>query len=52
MTAAHSKRPVPIDTDFPDALISGLSAEPKRIACKYFYDAEGAKLFQRICAVP
>ena len=44
--------PSPADLDFPDALVAGLSAEPKRIACKYFYDAAGAELFQQICALP
>jgi dimethylhistidine N-methyltransferase len=52
MTAAHPKRLAPVEGDFPDALLMGLSAEPKRIACKYFYDAEGARLFQQICKVP
>src|SRR5262245_62106693 len=48
---APRRRP-PADIDFPDALIVGLSAEPKRIACKYFYDAAGGSLFQQICALP
>ena len=57
MTSTHRfgaapKRPIPADIDFPDALLEGLSREPKRIACKYFYDAEGANLFQQICALP
>ena len=57
MTSTHRigaapRRPIPADVDFPDALLEGLSTEPKRIACKYFYDAEGASLFQRICALP
>jgi L-histidine Nalpha-methyltransferase len=46
------KRPIPAEIDFPDALLAGLSAQPKRIACKYFYDAQGAKLFQQICTLP
>jgi dimethylhistidine N-methyltransferase len=46
------KRPIPADIDFPDELLAGLSAEPKRVACKYFYDAAGAELFQQICALP
>jgi dimethylhistidine N-methyltransferase len=33
-------------------LLQGLSAQPKRIASKYFYDAAGANLFQQICALP
>jgi dimethylhistidine N-methyltransferase len=48
-TSNASNCPVPIDIDFPDALLAGLSAAPKRIACKYFYDANGAKLFRQIC---
>lgn len=47
-----AKRQVPADIDFPDALLAGLSTEPKRIACKYFYDAAGANLFQQICDLP
>lgn len=34
-----------------DAL-AGLSAVPKRLPSKYFYDARGSKLFERICALP
>jgi dimethylhistidine N-methyltransferase len=47
-----AKCQAPADIDFSDALLAGLSTEPKRIACKYFYDAEGANLFQQICALP
>ena len=46
------RRQVPTDVDFPDALLVGLTAEPKRIASKYFYDAAGANLFQQICSLP
>jgi dimethylhistidine N-methyltransferase len=46
------RRQVPADIDFPDALLEGLSSEPKRVGCKYFYDEAGADLFQRICALP
>jgi dimethylhistidine N-methyltransferase len=49
---AAPRRQVPADIDFPDALLEGLSSEPKRVACKYFYDAAGAELFQRICELP
>ena len=38
--------------DFADALLMGLRSTPKRIACKYFYDAEGSHLFEKICALP
>jgi L-histidine Nalpha-methyltransferase len=47
-----AKRPIPIDIDFPDSLLAGLSTEPKQISCKYFYDAAGSNLFQQICALP
>jgi dimethylhistidine N-methyltransferase len=31
---------------------AGLSATPKRLPCRYFYDAEGSALFEEICGVP
>jgi dimethylhistidine N-methyltransferase len=39
-------------SEFALALLAGLSATPKRIPCKYFYDAAGSALFERICALP
>ena len=42
----------PADIDFADALLAGLSSEPKGIACKYFYDASGSELFQQITRLP
>ena len=40
---------ISIDTErFRDDVVSGLSRTPKRIAAKYFYDAEGSRLFDRI----
>ncbi len=51
-TAAR-KREVPDEaSDFPDALLEGLRAEPKRIPCKFFYDSEGSRLFEKISALP
>lgn len=38
--------------DFESALISGLRKTPKELPCKYFYDAEGSALFDRICELP
>lgn len=32
--------------------IAGLKAEPRQLPCKYFYDAEGARLFEQICELP
>ena len=40
------------DDSFAAALADGLSRDPKEIACKYFYDAEGSALFDAICALP
>lgn len=33
-------------------VLAGLSATPKAIAAKYFYDANGSALFDRICTLP
>ena len=34
-----------------DAVIAGLSADPKAIHCKFFYDQRGANLFEEICTL-
>lgn len=33
-------------------VIAGLGAAAKWLPCKYFYDARGSELFERICATP
>lgn len=33
-------------------ILAGLQATPKQISPKYFYDAAGSKLFERICHLP
>lgn len=38
--------------DFADALLAGLRTTPKSIPCKYFYDAAGSLLFEKICTLP
>lgn len=38
--------------DFAQCLMEGLAKTPKEIACKYFYDAEGSRLFDAICELP
>jgi dimethylhistidine N-methyltransferase len=38
--------------DFRTAVIEGLSAQPKALPPKFFYDARGSKLFDQICATP
>ena len=40
----------------PDSLAaevrSGLAANPKSLPCRFFYDAEGSRLFEAICELP
>lgn len=42
----------PAEDDFLGDVIAGLSASPKSLPCKYFYDAHGSKLFDQICELP
>lgn len=37
---------------FESDVINGLAQAPKRLPSKYFYDAEGSALFERICEQP
>jgi dimethylhistidine N-methyltransferase len=37
---------------FSAAILKGLSATPKSIPCRYFYDAAGSDLFEQICDLP
>ncbi len=37
---------------FADSVQSGLRRTPKDIACKFFYDEEGSRLFDAICELP
>ena len=37
---------------FAKDVLQGLSEQPKRLPSKYFYDAEGDRLFQEIMAMP
>ncbi|CAN7769830.1 L-histidine N(alpha)-methyltransferase [Caballeronia sp. LjRoot34] len=39
-------------SDFGRDLLAGLSRSPRNIAPKYFYDAAGSALFERICELP
>lgn len=39
----------PSDADFEREVVAGLSKRQKELPCKYFYDAEGAALFEQIC---
>lgn len=40
------------DPDFRRALVAGLRGSPKSIPCRFFYDAAGSRLFDRICELP
>ena len=52
-SAAARPREISSDAeDYSDALLTGLRKQPKCIPCKYFYDAEGSHLFERICETP
>src|SRR6266571_6002130 len=42
----------PEAADFLADVIAGLSARPRSLPCKYFYDERGAALFQKICELP
>jgi dimethylhistidine N-methyltransferase len=49
-TSLHDLRPPTLD--FEREMIKGLSASPKEIAPKFFYDARGSALFEEICDQP
>jgi uncharacterized SAM-dependent methyltransferase len=39
----------PGEESFRDAVLAGLSQNPKALPCKFFYDARGSALFEAIC---
>ena len=39
-------------THFAEDVLNGLSATPKSLSSKYFYDDEGSRLFQEIMKLP
>lgn len=41
-----------IDADFLKDVCMGLSAKPKQLSCKYFYDDRGSEIFQAIMGLP
>lgn len=43
---------MPETTSFLDDVKAGLSSDPKTLPSKYFYDAEGSRLFEAICDLP
>jgi dimethylhistidine N-methyltransferase len=42
----------PSAEEFAAAVRAGLAASPKTLPCKFFYDAAGSALFDRICKLP
>ncbi|SRR5579883_557193 len=38
--------------DFARDVAAGLTASPKRLSCRYFYDRLGSRLFEAICELP
>ncbi len=40
------------ESEFAHDLVAGLSAQPRSISPKYFYDAQGSALFDQICELP
>ncbi len=50
--AALRYEPVEEELSFARDVIAGLSARPKRLSPKYFYDEVGSKLFEQITALP
>jgi len=42
----------PSTQEFRDAVLAGLDQAQKSLPCKFFYDAEGSRLFDRICELP
>jgi L-histidine N-alpha-methyltransferase len=42
----------PTVTEFRAAVLQGLGSTPKTLPCRFFYDAEGSRLFDRICELP
>jgi L-histidine N-alpha-methyltransferase len=37
---------------FAEDVRTGLTAQPKRLSCRFFYDREGSRLFEEICELP
>ena len=42
----------PTSAQFRAAVLNGLAQSHKRLPCKFFYDAEGSRLFDLICELP
>src|ERR1041385_1619546 len=49
---ARSRRPHTAEEHFAADVLAGLTSHPKRLPPKYFYDAEGSRLFEKITELP
>jgi L-histidine Nalpha-methyltransferase len=49
---AYVECPKACPEEFARDVIEGLRKDPKELPCKYFYDDEGSRLFDAICALP
>ena len=52
MTTPPEAGPPPPRSPFLTDVLSGLSATPRTLPCKYFYDQAGSRLFEEICRTP
>jgi dimethylhistidine N-methyltransferase len=52
LVTASSATIATADHDFLSDVIAGLSQHPRTLPCKYFYDALGSELFQKISELP
>jgi L-histidine Nalpha-methyltransferase len=50
--AARNRLPPSASDELRDDVLAGLAARPRRLPSKYFYDAAGSALFERICEQP
>ena len=41
-----------MNEDFAQQVREGLTATPRRIPCRFFYDEAGSRLFEKICELP
>jgi dimethylhistidine N-methyltransferase len=51
-SAVHAPRPIEPASEFAADVIAGLTAKPKFLPPKYFYDLAGSSLFDRITELP
>ena len=51
-STATQKISIAESSDFLADILAGLSSDPRTLPCKYFYDEQGAALFQKICELP